>query len=126
MIVLLFPFRLCIIPGKFFALVKAVELRTFKHCCSEEIRALIFDKYITAKNHCCTNEQLQPRTKYFSPFYAVHIQNKDTISSTLIVSCADSNSSEKTVKSTCKVAVGVLIHKACCVEQGYVVQLDKF
>ena len=38
--------------------------------------------------------------------------------------CVDSN--EKAIKSTSKIAVGILIHKACSVEQDYVVQLDNF
>ena len=38
--------------------------------------------------------------------------------------CVDS--SEKAVKSTWKITVGVLIHKVCSVEKDYVVQLDNF
>ena len=38
--------------------------------------------------------------------------------------CADS--SKEAIKSTWKITVGVLIHKACSVEQDYVVQLDNF
>ena len=40
------------------------------------------------------------------------------------MSCVDS--SEKAVKSTWKITVGVLIHKAGSVEQDYVVKFDNF
>ena len=40
------------------------------------------------------------------------------------MSCPDS--SEKAVKSTWMITVGVMKHKACSVEQDYVVQLDNF